>query len=354
MKKKILHLIDFFGVGGAEKLLVTVISNLDSDVYEQHLILLNKPDTLLSQLPASCKVTVLDFTSHKDLLRTRKKIRRYIKEQAIDIVHSQLYWSNIISRMATPKKIPVFNTIQAISSEASYKINRVSLYIEKLTYRKRHHIIGVSEEVLHDFDKWVGLKGPSSVFYNVIDDKFFALAPRQNFSENELKMVAVGNLRWQKNYPYLLEAFKKMPEGVSLDIYGEGELRSGFQKIIDEHRLPVKLCGQRNNLHEILPLYDIYVMSSLYEGFSLGLMEGMATGLPALLSDVPVLREAGGDSAIYFDLNNTDDIIQKVNSILSNRHRLVEWSEKAWKRASAIAKKEQYLEKLMALYKDRK
>jgi glycosyltransferase involved in cell wall biosynthesis len=350
LKTKILHIIDSFGIGGAEKLLVTVINNLDPEKYEQHLILLNRPDTLVSQLPATCSVITLDFRSYKDLVRTRKRVRRYIKEQEIDIVHSQLYWSNIISRMAARKKIPVFNTIQAISSEASYKINRKSLYIEKLTYRKRHHIICVSAEVLHDFDKWVGIKGPSTILYNVIDDKFFAPSPKKDFSSTGLKLVAVGNLRWQKNYPYLLEAFENMPEGVSLDIYGEGELRSEFQKIIEAHKLPVRLCGQRNNLHEILPQYDVFVMSSLYEGFSLGLMEAMASGLPALLSDVPVLKEAGGDSVMYFGLENTDDFIQKISDILVNRSALAVWAEKAWKRAASIAKKEQYMEKLTGLY----
>ncbi len=351
MKKNILHLIDSFGVGGAEKLLVTVINHLDPEKYEQHLILLSKPDTLLPQLTAPCRVTILDFNSYRDLLRMKKNIKQYIRDNSIDIVHAQLFWSNIVSRMATKRAIPVFNTIQAISSEASYKINRKSLYIEKLTYRKRHHIIGVSSEVLNDFDKWVGLKGASTVLYNVIDDKFFAASPKKHFSEKGLKMVAVGNLRWQKNYPYLLEAFKKMPEGVSLDIYGEGELRPEFQKIIDEHKLPVKLCGQRNNLHEILASYDLFVMSSLYEGFSLGLMEGMASGLPALLSDVPVLKEAGGDSAMYFSLVDTGDIIHKVNGILANPQTLAAWADKGWNRAIALAKKDQYLRKLEGLYK---
>lgn len=352
MKKKILHIIDSFGIGGAEKLVLSVINGLGEKA-EQHLIILSEPSPLLEKIMAPCKTTVLSFKSYKDVWGTKKFIKEYIRENKIDIVHSQLYWSIIISRMAAGKKVKVYNTIQAISSEASYKINRTTLYLEKITYKKRHHIIGVSNEVLKDFDKWVGLKGTSSVLYNIIDDSFFAAHPKTEFSEEGLKLVAVGNLRWQKNYPYLLEAFAKMPENVSLDIYGEGELRNDFQKIIDEKKLKVKLCGQRNNLHEILPLYDVFVMSSLYEGFSLGLMEGMATGLPALLSDVPVLREAGGDSARYFDLKNTDDIIRIVNDILANKSELAEWSEKAWKRATAIAKKEQYLEKLAGLYNAR-
>ena len=347
---KLLHIIDSFGVGGAETLLVTVIKNLDSNIYQQHLILLNKPDALVSKLPDSCKLTILDFKSYKDLFRIIKEVKTYIKTHDIDIVHSQLFWSNIISRLATKKQKRLFNSIQAISSEASYKINRMTLYMEKLTYKKHHHIVGVSEEVLKDFDKWVGLKGPSTLLYNVIDDAFFASSPKKNFSEKGLKLVAVGNLRWQKNYPFLLEAFKKMPEGVRLDIYGEGELRGEIQKIIDENNLNVRLCGIKRNMHEILPMYDIFVMCSLYEGFSLSLMEAMASSLPVLLSDIPVLREAAANNAIYFNLSNTDDIVSKISEILNSKYRLAEWSEKTWKRAAFIGKKEQFFEKLMGLY----
>ncbi len=348
--KKILHIIDSMAVGGAEKLLAAVIPALP--MFDNHLILLsNHDDTLLKDIPASaCKVTKLDFKSYKDVLRITKKVRKYIKENEIDIIHSQLYWSHIVARLAAKKNAKVFNTLQAINSKASYEVNKMTLYLDKLTYKKYHHIIGVSEEVLADFDKWVGLKGPSSVVYNIIDDKFFVPHAKTQFSVDKLKLVAVGNLRWQKNYPFLIEAFKKMPPAVSLDIYGEGDLRTEFQQIIDKYNLNIQLCGQKANLHEILPGYDAFVMSSLYEGFSLGLMEAMACGLPCFLSDIPVLREAALESAVYFNLNNTDDFADKIESALKNEIDLKKMSSASLKRANDAAKKETYIKSIHELY----
>ena len=131
-------------------------------------------------------------------------------------MHAHLYNANILSRLATPKRIPLVNSIHAISSLAAYKLNRLTLYIERLTYRKRHHLVAVSKEVLADFKKYVGIKGPATVLYNFIDEKFFASHPKTEFSKDKLKLVAVGNLRYQKNYPYLVEAFKNMPAGFHL------------------------------------------------------------------------------------------------------------------------------------------
>jgi L-malate glycosyltransferase len=307
----------------------------------------------LKDIPASaCKVTKLDFKSYKDVLRITKEVRKYIKEHDIDIVHSQLYWSHIVARLAAKKNATVFNTIQAINSKASYEVNKMTLYLDKLTYKKYHHIIGVSEEVLIDFDKWVGLKGPSSVVYNIIDDKFFVPHAKTGFSTDKLRLVAVGNLRWQKNYPFLIEAFKKMPPGVSLDIYGEGDLRTEFQKLINQYNLNIRLCGQKSNLHEILPAYDIFVMSSLYEGFSLGLMEAMACGLPCFLSDIPVLHEAARENAVYFSLNNTDDLVNKIDLVLKKQTSLEAMSAASLLRAREVARKETYVRRITQLYEN--
>jgi glycosyltransferase involved in cell wall biosynthesis len=348
-KKKVLHIIDSLEIGGAEKLLVKLINELDG-LAELHLILLCNDNPLLVNLTPNCKVTIFQLSGIYSLPSVVLKVRKYIKLNNIEIVHTQLYISGIIARLASPKKFKVINTIQAISSEASYKINFFTLWVEKITYKKRHIIIGVSKTVLDDFDKWVGIKGKNYVFYNIIEDKFFTqkIIPKQ--ISNNIRLVSVGNLRLQKNYIYLIEAFKKLPTNVSLDIYGEGLQRNEFEKIINEFKLNIRLCGHSSNLENELKKYDYFVMSSLYEGFSLGLMEAMACGLPPLLSDIPVLKEAGGDVAIYFDLNNVDsfvDVIAKISNPSFNRDEKVNQSIS---RAKMLCNSADYVTRILTLY----
>jgi glycosyltransferase involved in cell wall biosynthesis len=345
---KILYIIDSLGEGGAEKLLLLTLQELTQ--HEKHLIILSKPDTLVEKIPSSCKVSTLDFSSYKDIPRISRFVSSYIKQNQIDIVHSHLYYSNVIARLATPRNIPVFNTIHSISSLASYQVNRMTLYMEKLTYRKRHHIICVSNEVLKDFNKWVGLKGASSVLYNFIDDVFFRHAPKTEFSTDKFRFVAVGNLRYEKNYPYILNAFKSMPDSVSLDVYGEGTLRDELQKEIDTYKLNIRLCGTRNNMHEVLPQYDAFLMSSFFEGQPVALLEAMASGLPVFLSDIPVLHEVAQDNAVYFDLNNPQDLVNKIKQVLNRNIDLNPLARQAHARANAIAWKSAHINKLNAIY----
>ena len=344
----LLHVVDGLGVGGAEMLVVTLLKNLRG--YNLHLVVLGEPDTLVKELPSSCRVTVLGFKTYRDIPSCALFIRRYIRRNRIQVVHSHLYWSNITVRLATPRNIPVFNCIQNISSLASYTANKLSLYLEKLTYRQRHHIIAVSKTVLDDFSQWVGLKGPATVLYNIIGDEFFTAEPKQFFTKERIRLVAVGNLRKQKNYPYLLKAFQSMPPQVSLDIYGIGPLKESMDQEIAAHRLNISLRGLHPNMHKVLRQYDAFVMSSTHEGLSLALMEAMSSGLPVFLSDIPVQRESGENAGEYFDLNDPCDFVKKLLEVFDNEERLKQMSRLGIARAASMARKDNYLKKLEALY----
>ena len=68
------------------------------------------------------------------------------------------------------------------------------------------------------------------------------------FLKRRIRLVAVGNLRKQKNYPYMLQAFRSMPPHVSLDIYGIGPLKEQMQEEIKAHNLNIRLCGLQSNM----------------------------------------------------------------------------------------------------------
>lgn len=153
--KRILHIIDSLGVGGAEKLLVGIINGLPE--MEHHLLILKGPDTLRTEITVPHRFLNIGFHSFRSIFFKSREVTKYIREHKIDIVHSHLYVSNLIARIATPRSVCLVNSIHAISSLASYKINKMTLWMEKLFYKKRHVLIAVSHAVLDDFDlSWGG------------------------------------------------------------------------------------------------------------------------------------------------------------------------------------------------------
>lgn len=69
-------------------------------------------------------------------------------------------------------------------------------------------------------------------------------------------------------------------------------------------------------------------MSSIYEGFGMPIVEALTSGTPVVASDIPVLREAGGDAILYAQPKNPENFAEKILSILSNPNSRKEMSDR--------------------------
>src|SRR6185503_2660035 len=124
------------------------------------------------------------------------------------LVRSQLYWSTIIARLACPKNIPFVFSLHLTQSDEAFNHTakgKLLKWMEKRTYKARQVAIGVTREVIDDYDKTIGLKGRSYVLYNYVNDAYFNNSINYTPPSNgKLRMVAVGNLKRQKNYKVLI------------------------------------------------------------------------------------------------------------------------------------------------------
>ena len=111
------------------------------------------------------------------------------------------------------------------------------------------------------------------------------------YNGNNKKIISVGRLCYQKNYPLLIQVAQKVlkdyPEW-TWDIYGEGKDRPEIERMIQENNLEKKifLKGQVVDLYKYYPQYDFLVMTSRYEGFGMVLVEAMQNALPVVAFDV--------------------------------------------------------------------
>ena len=104
---------------------------------------------------------------------------------------------------------------------------------------------------------------------------------------------------------------KDKPNIFKLVFVGDGELRTSIEKDINELELSndVLLLGRRNDVPELLNMFDLYFMPSKYEGVSVALMEAQAAGLPCLTSDTACAPEVKVTSQINtLNLNESVDI----------------------------------------------
>jgi glycosyltransferase involved in cell wall biosynthesis len=346
----ILHTINSLGIGGAEVLLRDTIAGLKE--FDHIICYLNSPDTLANSFD-SHQVYKLDHKSWSNSLVTIKRIKKIIRDHKVQIVHAHLFEATLVSRLAAGKQVHFFFTIHNMLSKDAFEVNPLSKYAEKLTYKKEQHIISVSKEALKDYDKWIGIKGNSTVLYNYVHQRYFDIQfDYAQMIQNQFRLIAVGNLRRQKNYPTLLKAFtllKDLP--VSLDIYGSGDMKEELQNIISSENINARLMGRADDMAKVLPAYHAYIMASIFEGFGIAPMEAMATGMPVLLSQLEVFKELGEDVPEYFNPEDPQSIASAV------RNAYLNWStikEKAFRGKEIVyqkASEEVYFNKLSAIYR---
>ncbi|RYZ28632.1 MAG: glycosyltransferase [Chitinophagaceae bacterium] len=351
LKPLIVHVIDSLARGGAETLLVNLLPELNK-FYEIVLVTLTAENDF-EESQIVCKQRYkLGYNGPKSIFSCVLKLRKIIKTHQPSLVRSQLYTSSLIARMATPKMVPLVFSIHTFQGIENYTKNRLSLPVEKLTYSRRHHLIGVSNQAIEDFKKYVGIKGPTHTLYNFINAAYFQ---NSRIADNKhlqgLRLIAVGNLKGVKNYGYMIDAFSELKHlPISLDIYGEGPLREELQQKIDQANVNIRLKGSCKEVYNIMPDYDLYVMSSLYEGFGIAPVEAMATGLPLLLSDLPVLREITHGNALFFDQLNPETFVKLLNEIMAGKHDLSLLSASGINLASKHYHREGYITQLHSIY----
>lgn len=322
MKKTIIHFIFDLTRGGAETMLVKVIKELTE--YNHVVVTLFKKNHFGTEL--NCKKLIcMNLNSIAGLPLAIFKFKKILKQHEPVLVHTHLIWPTVVARLATPHKIPLLTTIHtSIASAADYKRWEIRLF-DKITYKYRKSIIiAVSNCAYKDYFSFLKLKPYKAyTLHTFVDTTRFNAVKNTSKAKADpktFKLISVGALRHAKNYFYIIEAFNKLKNyPAELHIYGTGILKTELQNKILETDVNVILMGEVNNIQEIIINYDFYVMSSLFEGFSLSVLEAMAMQMPMLLSDIPSFREQCADTAVFFDLNNTADFISKLKQLAADK-----------------------------------
>lgn len=169
--------------------------------------------------------------------------------------------------------------------------------------------------------------------------------------ERQKKIVAVGNLRWAKDYSVMIRAFAQISAALpeyTLEIIGEGDDRTMLEGLIRELALEdrVLLPGYRTHkeIRDALNTAAIYLMSSKVEGLPKSMIEAMACGLPVVCTDVGDCAEIKADAGVAVPAGDPAALAEAAIDVLSDPKRMEELrglalrrsGEFSWRKVSAL------------------
>jgi len=329
MKKKLLFVIDSLTIGGAEKSLVTLLNLIDSSKYEIDLLLIKRGGDLEKYVPSYINILPVPkyfssienkFTFENLYYRIKTSLNLRVNNYKKNVLHSEQVVFKSINRIISPLKkiydiaiaysqgMPTYlvaNKVQASKKLAWINTDYVNtLYDKELDYKsysKIDKIIAVSEhtkssvsqlrrEYMNKVDLILDIVDP-----NIIHKMSLEKDPEE-FDKSLINILTVGRLVSAKGYEKAIEVAKLLKHaGYKFKWFsiGEGPERKKLQKLIEEYELQdyFIFLGKKVNPYIYMRNCDIYVQTSLKEGFGLTVSEAKILKRPIVCTSFPTAME---------------------------------------------------------------
>ncbi len=327
-KITIWYLAGGLGIGGTGRTRVELWNNLDREKFDFRIFILTDKIPLAEYLEDDIVVTVLDAKSKADM-RVPLKFAAKVRRHEPDILQSQLFFDNNVSRLAglASNRTKVITGVRCVPDDPKW--------IRSLINRS---LVGLSNHIVSNSKAGAELaidRGADrenvSVIYNGRDLEEFenAKAPAQLWTElgipEEATVVGnVGRLITRKGHYDLLEAWPTVVDShpdAHLLLVGGGPEEPGLRETAHELDIAdtVTLAGYRDDVPELLDLMDVFVFPSHYEGLPGALLEAMGAGLPIVTTPVDGNSElvVDGESGLYVEPKSPSELAERLQRLMS-------------------------------------
>lgn len=287
-KNNILHISRTMDIGGAERIVYQLSSDLKDEFDSVHVASTGGlwESELAAQGIQHHKILDIDSKNPLTILKLLYTIRQIIKNNEITIVHTHHRMAAFYIRLLNfvyPKLTHVYTAHNVFK-------DKLPLYRFALKNAKS---IAVGEAVNKNLKEDVGITD-SKVIYNGVVLKETDDQVDEIISYSGIKIGCIARLSEQKGLIYLIEAMSLLTvKDIRLFIVGDGELRNELENKVEELHLQdsVTFLGYRKDIVECINSFDFLVSSSLFEGLALNVIEAFMNGKTMVATDIPGINE---------------------------------------------------------------
>jgi glycosyltransferase involved in cell wall biosynthesis len=246
-------------------------------------------------------------------IRAIFEIRGLLQTEKYDVLHinsSNALFAAISARMSAHKPRVVFTfhglSLMETTAQVSAFIKIAYWVVLKTLLLFVDEVVFVSGANKARAEK-LRMASNSTVIYNAIDSNSLAFLDQPSARADLEKKAgvplsgaflagSVGRLSGEKNYEFLVRNWEHIKSKIGkaqLVLIGDGPQREMLERIVREKGLEhdVVFVGELVDAHRFLRAFDVFVLTSRYEGMSVSILEALAAGVPILASDVGGIRE---------------------------------------------------------------
>ncbi|MCP4538179.1 MAG: glycosyltransferase [Chloroflexi bacterium] len=359
-KLNVMHIILSLDVGGAQEVVRTLVEYLAASECVP-IVCTFKDGPLRHEIErVGVTVQVLPRRRHgilalpwfvADMVCIWRALKTLINQYHIDVVQTHLLrvfdFMALLLRWTTPVRA-VFWTFHS----ANFVIKKEHLARHKwlltpkrwayrclyvLTARWVDGFVAVSEQIQESLVQEFGpaVASKITVISNGVDVHRYGNERNRKAIRRSLSvpyaaqvLIMVGTLKPVKGHRYMLEALPALVSrcpAVYLVVVGDGELRDVLQAQVAALNLSnhVRFLGNRQDIGDLLVAADVFVLSSLWEGLSMALLEAMASSLPIVATEVSGTTQAiiSDETGLLVPPGDATKLAQAIEQLLSNPER---------------------------------
>ena len=365
--KKVLFVIECLGGGGAEKVLTTIVKNLDRTKFEVTVLTVVETGVYVDEVKKYCRLKTMlpDYSTLKNPIekmkykleykfiysaKTESVYKKYVKEQYdIEIAFVEGYATKLVgvSSNIKSRKIAWVHTDMEknIDSDMCYQSREQQVEI----YKKFNKILCVSGSVRDAFQKKFFVSPQIMVQYNPIDEKEILEKSKGGveciYPHGSMLIGTVGRLLPIKGYMRLAKCAKQLnAEGYEFTIWiiGDGEDRLQLEQYIKINNLEevVILLGFQKNPYQYLKQCNVFICSSYAEGFSTAATESIILGKPVFTVECAGMKELLLDSQCGDVVPNTDhELYLMLKRLVEGKYDLGKYQSAAKEKSRELSLK---------------
>lgn len=293
---RILHVIHDLGFGGAQRLLTDLALNIDPQRYSASVASLYSSQTApYEEELRKRNIRVFHLAKHVGLdVGTILRLGSVLRDARTDIVHTHCHALRYVLPHILVGNVRV--AVHTVHNLAAKDAGRPR-WLTTLAYRAGVVPVAIGQDVAASLNEVFGIANPSLIRNGIDVQRFVAPSGTRETTrialglQQELTFICTASLIPKKGHSVLLDAFALVIEKVpsaKLLLAGTGESQALLKARVSTLGLrdAVRFLGARSDVPDLLAAADVFVLSSLWEGMPLSVMEAMAAGKPVICTAV--------------------------------------------------------------------